>query len=78
MTLAQAQQQGFEQGSTLVTGSGSGSAQDDTLVLDLSEDAYKGDAQFLVKLDGAAISGPTMSQQWHQASIRPLRLILDL
>ncbi|MBV8094557.1 MAG: right-handed parallel beta-helix repeat-containing protein [Acetobacteraceae bacterium] len=42
---------------TVATSSGPPSA--DTLVLNLSEDAFAGDAQFIVSVDGQQISGPT-------------------
>jgi hypothetical protein len=44
------------------TGSGS-----DTLVLNVSEDAYKGDAQFTVSVDGRQLGGTFTTSAWHAA-----------
>ncbi len=44
------------------TGSGS-----DTLVLSMSEDAYKGDAQFTVSVDGRQLGGTFTTSAWHAA-----------
>jgi uncharacterized protein (TIGR01370 family) len=44
------------------TGSGS-----DTLVLSMSEDAYKGDAQFTVSVDGRQLGGTFATTAWHAA-----------
>ena len=43
-----------------VTGSGS-----DTLVLSISEDAYKGDAQFTVSVDGKQLGGTFTATALH-------------
>jgi hypothetical protein len=44
------------------TGSGS-----DTLVLNMSDDAYKGDAQFTVSVDGRQLGGTFATTAWHAA-----------
>jgi uncharacterized protein (TIGR01370 family) len=49
-------------GSPGVTGSGS-----DTLVLSMSEDAYKGDAQFTVAVDGIQLAGTFTATALHSA-----------
>jgi hypothetical protein len=50
---------GSGSGGTSGGGDGSGSTGPDTLVLHLSEDAWNGDAQFAVLVDGHQIGGPT-------------------
>jgi len=39
----------------------------DTLVLAMSEDAYQGDAQFTVSLDGTQLGGVLTAQAWHSS-----------